>query len=305
MLCAARLELPGGVPVSGLAWMVLQGCRPEDPPQDKPGPTDSSVPSTTGTTGDTATTELPGTTEPVPDDQTIGSVRVEWNDMEHLLPNGSSLELHAVFWDQVSFGDEREILVPAEGLDTCEVYRVFAGTNTAIPAQAGELTVTLDGEVWFQGPPNTGSYDVLRYFEARPEPAWNSEVGISATGAGNIGAFDIPLAGILSPGTVGQFSPTHGEDISLDDLTFTWGNPVGGEVVLSFDLSTINFYCLLNDDGHWAFPTDYLPLLEGYNITHSAVYLTRGRPRWIPVYDDKYLQVTVRTQTSWRIDVIP
>ena len=118
MLCVVRLELPRGVPVSGLVWMVLQGCRTEDPPYDKPGPTDSSTPVTTGTTGDTAsstgdnaTIELPGTTEPVPDDQTIGSVRVEWNDMEHLLPNGSSLEVSAVFWEQIQNGNEYEILI--------------------------------------------------------------------------------------------------------------------------------------------------------------------------------------------------
>lgn len=284
--------------------LVLYGCQgPDDP---KPNDEDSSEPVSTADTSEQA---LPGTEERVPDEQLIGSVKVEWSDREHLLPNGSSLDLSAIFWEQVDFAVATEVLRPAEGPDTCEAYLVdVSGTPSSVPAQAGELTVTLDEEIWFRSLPNnggsTGYQNVVYYTTARPEPAFGSAVGISGTGDGAIPAFDFPLVGWMAPGSVGNFSPGQNELVDLDDIRFTWENSLGGEVQLELSLEYVNFLCDLVDDGEWAFPPEYLPLFEGRDVTHGSAKLHRSSRRWLPV-GDKYLELSLRTETGWVFGVNP
>jgi hypothetical protein len=276
-----------------IAWMLFPGCHP---PGD-PAPNE---------TADSSTPGLPGTTERVPEEQILGVMNVEWLDMEHLLPGSSKMQLSAAFWEQAHFDVVYDILLPAEGLDTCEAYLVSdGGGTTLVAAQAGELTVRLDEEIWFQGPPNTGSSDAVGYYESRAEPAWGSTVGVSAAGEAAIPPFDLPLVGWMPSGPVGQVTPGHGENVSLQGLTLTWDNPLGGELELTFTLGYVNFICRLTDDGQWQLPNEYLALLDDQQVTHALLYLNRGSMRWIPISDEKYLQVLIRAQTSWRLDVLP
>lgn len=285
--------------------LALWGCQTSD----SSDPKDEDSPSESEATGDTSTEVLPGTEVRVPDEQLIGYVSVEWSDREHLLPNGSSLDLSAIFWEEVDFAVATDVIRPAEGLDTCEAYFVdVSGTPSSVPAQAGELTVTLDEEVWFQSTPNiggsTGYQDVVGYETARPEPAFGSAVGISATGDGAIPAFDFPLVGRMAVGSVGIFSPGQGELVDLDDLTFTWDNVLGGEIQLELSLGYVNFLCDLADDGQWRFPEEYLPLFDGMYVPQGAAKLHRTGQRWLPV-GEKYVQVTLRTETGFVFGVNP
>ena len=285
------------MPVSTLLWPLIVACTPSEPSGSTgSGPKETGI-AVADSDDDSGTQSLPGTVEPVPDDQLRGIVTVDWTDRSHLLESLTYLDLTAQFWEEIDFGDgEEEVLIPYDGLDTCKAYTVSAGTGgSLVPGTAGVITVTLDESVFFHGPPNTDT----AYNHTDWEPAWGAAVGVSAEGDGPIPPFDLPLVGWLAEGTPGRFTPEHNEVVPLEGLTITWDNPLGGELNLQLNLSWINYACVLADDGSWQVPAEYLALVDQTDGNAASATLHKGTTRYVPIADEQYVLFHVHTLTDW------
>jgi hypothetical protein len=122
---------------------------------------------------------------------------------------------------------------------------------------------------------------------------------VSAEGEEPIPPFDLPLVGWLAQGPPGAFTPEHSSAVPLDGLTITWDNPLGGEMNLQLALGWTNFACVLEDDGRWEVPAEYLALIDPAQGNAASAALHKGTARFVPIGDEQYVLFQVRTQTSW------